>query len=235
MTAWHRCGHDGAVGINYRKPSRDSGDEDRPSASQPSSSQPSDPHPVGGPHDGLFPGELPPGAGTGTVGPAWPPASHGPMGAFERLKLFLDQEDWTYAVADDFPMVSAGFAGRHGEWRVLLSATDDGLVSIDSVLGQRVPAERRMEMTLLLTLVNYGLRMGGFQFDFNDGEIRFHTSADVEDSTLSRAMIRNLLHTNLATTDHHYRAIMAVSYGNVAAFAAHESLNPDAPGPDLGF
>lgn len=183
----------------------------------------------------MFPGELPPGAGPGTVGPAWPPASHGPMGSFDRLKLFLDQEDWTYSAADDFPVLSSGYAGRHGEWRVQFSATDDGLVSISSVLGQRVPAERRMEMTLLLTLANYGLRMGAFQFDFSDGEVRFHTSADVEDSTLSRAMIRNLLYTNLATTDHHYRAIMAVSYGNVAAFAAYEGLGSDAAGPDLGL
>lgn len=141
-----------------------------------------------------------------------------------EIRALLDAEEWTYQVDDERPVISAGFTGNSGEWRVFLVATEDGVVIVDSVLSQLIPEERRVEVAHLLTLANFGMRVGGFQFDFSDGEVRFHSGIDLEGTHLTELMFKNLLFTNLATMDRHFHAIMSVTYGNVAGLSAYEEL-----------
>lgn len=147
----------------------------------------------------------------------------------DRLRAYLDGEQWRYNTEGDLPLLSAGVTTESGEWRVWFGADPDGVVSINSVLGQRVPEERRIEVAHLLTLANFALRIGAFRFDFSDGELRFHSSIDVEGSTLTWLMVHNLLGYNLNTMERYYRAIMEVSYGNVAALTAFEGLSEEFP------
>lgn len=161
---------------------------------------------------------------------AQPEAGTSAQDHYAALKGFLDTTDWEYTEAEDRPVVWAGFTSNHGEWRLYMAVAEDGVVQVDSVLSQRVPEDRRVEMAHFLTLANYGLRLGGFQFDFTDGELRFHTSVDVEGTVLGEKMLRNLIFANLATMDRHYRAIMTVSYGNIAGLVAYQQMTQEIVG-----
>ena len=65
-----------------------------------------------------------------------------------------------------------------------------------------------------LTRANYGLSIGNFEMDFEDGEVRYKTSIDVEGGELTQGMIKNLVYSNCATTDRYLHGLMKVVYGN---------------------
>lgn len=140
-----------------------------------------------------------------------------------RVESFLREDDWNFAPVDGRPIFRVGFAGNSGTWTAYISAADDGVISVCSMLDQAAPSDRRMEVAELLTRVNYGLRLGGFQLDIGDGEIRFYSAIDVEGGDLTFMMFKNLLYNNLMTTDHYFKAIMAVCFAGVGAESAYEA------------
>jgi hypothetical protein len=64
-----------------------------------------------------------------------------------------------------------------------------------------------------LTRANYGLIVGNFEMDLNDGEVRYKTSIDVEGDELTPALLRNLAYTNVKTMDRYLPGLMSVMYG----------------------
>ena len=56
-----------------------------------------------------------------------------------------------------------------------------------------------------------------FELDFVDGEIRYKTSIDVENSTLSFPQIKQLVYTNVMMMDEYLPGIMSVIDGGVEA------------------
>ncbi|MEB3294607.1 MAG: hypothetical protein VKJ24_15735 [Synechococcales bacterium] len=52
-----------------------------------------------------------------------------------------------------------------------------------------------------------------FELDFNDGEIQYKTSIDVEGDRLTPALIKRLVYTNVAMMDDYLPGIQAVVAG----------------------
>jgi hypothetical protein len=147
----------------------------------------------------------------------------------EVITQTLDEGDWNYELVDGGEYLRMGFAGENGTWRVFVRPDeDDQVVSIDSVLDQFAPEPRRVEVVDLITRINWGTRIGGFQFDHSDGEIRYHAAIDVEGGTLVPKMFLNLLYANLSTTDRYFGAVMAVCYAKVDALSALLAMESDA-------
>ena len=72
----------------------------------------------------------------------------------------------------------AAFAHR---LMLILGANDDtDLVSVLSNYDSNVPADRRTAMAEALSRINTRIPLGNFELDFEDGEVRFRVSADVE-------------------------------------------------------
>ena len=63
-----------------------------------------------------------------------------------------------------------------------------------------------------VTRANRGMRIGNFELDFEDGEIRYKTSIDIEGGELTNTMIHNLLQANLSTMDRYFPGIMELIY-----------------------
>ncbi len=80
----------------------------------------------------------------------------------------------------------------------------------------KAPENKRPILGDFLTRANYGLFIGNFEMDYNDGETRYKTSIDVEDDELSPALIKRLVYNNLAVMDKYLPGIMAVIYGGAS-------------------
>ena len=65
-----------------------------------------------------------------------------------------------------------------------------------------------------ITRANYGLKVGNFEMDMDDGEARFKTSIDVEKSELTRMLVSNLVYINVWTMDRYLPGILSVAYGS---------------------
>jgi hypothetical protein len=80
----------------------------------------------------------------------------------------------------------------------------------DKISPIAAPKDKRSAISEFLTRANYGMTIGNFELDFNDGEIRYKTSIDVEGDCLSHALIKRLVYTNVAMMDEYLPGIKAI-------------------------
>jgi hypothetical protein len=60
-------------------------------------------------------------------------------------------------------------------------------------IGPSVPPERRDEVERFITLANWGLSIGNFEMEFDEGLVRFKSSVPFRGTQLSEALIRNAI------------------------------------------
>ncbi len=91
-------------------------------------------------------------------------------------------------------------------------------------LPTKAPEGRRKEVADFVTRANYGMNIGNFEMDMEDGEIRFKVSVDVESGVLSNVMVRNVMMAGFGTVDRYFPGLMSVIYGNaIPSVAVRES------------
>ncbi|RME60536.1 hypothetical protein D6779_02000 [Candidatus Parcubacteria bacterium] len=97
---------------------------------------------------------------------------------------------------------------------------DEEQVIFYSMIDDKAPEERRQAVAEFLTRANYGLRIGNFEMDFNDGEIRYKTSLDITNlnpDQVTDEMIAVLVTANLQTMNRYYPGIKKVIDGKEPA------------------
>lgn len=105
------------------------------------------------------------------------------------------------------------FSGEHGGWRCIAQALEEQQEFLFySILDTKVPSDKREAVSEYLTRANYGLRIGNFEMDFSDGEVRYKTSIDVKGGQLTPSMAKVVVYANLQTMDKYLPGIMEVIY-----------------------
>jgi hypothetical protein len=90
------------------------------------------------------------------------------------------------------PILQMTFQGKNGKWTCYAQVHEEQpIFFFFSVCPVNVPEDKRLSMADFLTRANYGLKVGNFEMDFSDGEIRYKTSINVENDQLTHAIIRN--------------------------------------------
>jgi hypothetical protein len=85
-----------------------------------------------------------------------------------------------------------------------------------SVCPATAPEDKRLAVSEFLTRANYGLVVGNFELDMEDGEIRYKTSIDTAGTALDEAMVKSAVYMNVWMMDRYLPGIMATIYGGVA-------------------
>jgi hypothetical protein len=101
------------------------------------------------------------------------------------------------------------------------------LFSSPSILILLIVAQINQERSPLaefLTRANYGMILGNFELDFNDGEIRYKTLLDATDHLPSHAAIQHLIYTNLMIMDEYLPGIQAVLTDEVSPVEAIRAI-----------
>ena len=136
----------------------------------------------------------------------------------DAVAAYIGGREWPHTVEGD--RVSFPGFGSNGAWTVYAVAReDDEQLLVHSVLDEDVPPARRTELALFLTRANFGLVLGNFELDLEDGELRYKTSVDVEGAALTEPLIDHLVLANVATVDRYLPGIRAVAAGTDAATA----------------
>lgn len=140
---------------------------------------------------------------------------------FNKLVEFFDRDGWKYRKLDDYAAIEMGVAGENGNYRlVALVDCDRSIVRFLTFVEGKVPEARRREVMEFITRANYGLLLGNFEIDLGDGEVRFKSSVDVEEGTVTYRQYQNLLFVSLATMDRYYPGLQRVLQGSADAAAA---------------
>jgi len=147
------------------------------------------------------------------------------------VKQFFDEDEWHYDEIPDRDLLAVGYAGQNGSFTCVAQARDALYQFLFyCLLPTKVPEDKRDDVAKFITLANYGMRIGNFELDYADGEVRYKTSIDVEDDRLSTALLRNAVYTAVLTMDRYQPGIMQVVYGNVEPEEAVDRIEvPDAP------
>lgn len=98
--------------------------------------------------------------------------------------------------------------GKHGSWQCMIRVfSQTQRIVVYSLLPDVVPDSERLRLAQMLSRINYGLVLGNFELDLDDGEVRYKTSLDAEDMTLNLTILRNLVYGNFFGMDLYIRAL----------------------------
>lgn len=136
---------------------------------------------------------------------------------FEAVIDFLNADGWRFEEVTGQTAVRFGFTGRNARFECYGRVNEDHETFVFfSILPLRAPEEKRASLAELITRINYGMNIGNFEMDMNDGELRYKTSIDVEGGDLTQKMVETLVTVNLSTTDRYFTAFTDVLYANVS-------------------
>jgi len=137
------------------------------------------------------------------------------MALFEVVEQFFSEDEWYYVRMDGQTLLQANFAGKNGRLNCFAQTNEEQFIFFFyTICPVNITEDRRLMVAEFITRANYGLKVGNFEMDMDDGEARFKTSIDVEKSELTRMLVSNLVYINVWTMDRYLPGILSVAYGS---------------------
>ncbi len=150
-----------------------------------------------------------------------------PLRALEAVAAFFTEDGWSFEQMPERPIVRLPFQGKGGRWNCyaqIRTTRDVEQILFYSVLPLNVPADKMTAIAEFITRANYGMALGNFELDFNDGEVRYKTSVDVTDTEITTSLLRPLIYTNVLMMDKYMAGLMAVVYADMSPAEAVKQI-----------
>ena len=148
---------------------------------------------------------------------------------FQTLTDFLEEDGWKARRLEGKNAFSMGYTGKNGDYRCY------AVVRIDleeflyyAVAPVRVPEDVRPAVVEFITRANYGMRIGNFELDYSDGEVRYKSSINFEDEVLTDEAIRNAIYPAVQTIDRYLPGLLRVGFGGATPLEAIEEIEGGA-------
>jgi hypothetical protein len=136
--------------------------------------------------------------------------------ALEQVLELFRAKEWKFEVDEENDLVHTGIEGDNGDWRVIAGASDDDHVFLMlSLFPQKCPAPKRAACAELLTRINFGMKVGCFEMDFESGRIHFKTAVPFAQGALDPEILNKVVMFNLGSMDRFLPAIMSVVYAGI--------------------
>jgi hypothetical protein len=133
----------------------------------------------------------------------------------DTLLLFFKDKSWEYKQLGKDNTFEILYQGKNGNWICYLKVRESqDQIVFYSILPLNVPELKKTDVLILLTRLNYGLVIGNFEMDIDDGEIRFKTSMDTNPDYITSELIKSLIEKNVFIVDRYLPSIEAVVYLN---------------------
>lgn len=134
----------------------------------------------------------------------------------KMVEYFTKGLNWRVQEVPDRSFLVMDVSGKNGQYKCFAEAREaQHQFVFYTVCPVKAAVEKREAVSEFVTRANYGLIIGNFEMDYNDGEIRYKTSLDVENDTLSPALFRNTVSPNLFSIDKYMPGIMALLYAGL--------------------
>ncbi|PKK88818.1 MAG: hypothetical protein CVV64_17190 [Candidatus Wallbacteria bacterium HGW-Wallbacteria-1] len=148
----------------------------------------------------------------------------------ETVKAFMLDDDWHYESDEERFVIRCAIKCRNATFRIIMDSEEEmERFRVFIMCPNFIPEEHRFRLCEFINRANYGLRMGNFEMDMKDGEVRFRLSIDVEGGELTHMMIKNMIRSGYSLMDKYYPGIMAILYGGLAPAAAIEQIETPQP------
>jgi len=153
------------------------------------------------------------------------PENQNGLKAFDTLSRFLDEDGWYPRRLEDRHTYTMTYNGQNGDMRCY------AVIRVDleeflfyAVAPVKIPDEVRQSVSEYITRANYGLRIGNFELDYADGEVRYKSSLNFEGQELSVDLISNAIYPAVQTMDRYLSGLLRVSFGGSTPLEAIEEI-----------
>ncbi|NWJ98121.1 MAG: YbjN domain-containing protein [Chloroflexi bacterium] len=144
---------------------------------------------------------------------------------FETISAFFKEQEWPTFQLEGETTLQTSFQGDNGKWTCYARTVESSKqIVFYSVYPVNVPEAKRTTMAEFITRANYGLIVGNFEMDYEDGELRYKTSVGLEGEEPSPALLRHLVFVNVLTTDKYLPGIMKLAYNDISATEALKAV-----------
>lgn len=153
--------------------------------------------------------------------PTAPAPTENGLRAFETLWRFLEEDNWHPTRLNDKYIYKVAFSGKNGFQNCYaIIRTDLEQFLFYAVSPIKAPEDVRPAIAEFITRANYGLRIGNFEMDYSDGEIRYKSSLDFEGVEFLGEMIRTAIYPAVQTLDRYMPGLMRVMFGGLTPVEA---------------
>ena len=135
----------------------------------------------------------------------------------DTVEEYLTNIGWKFEKDGDSDVIKTGVNAGNASFRlVIYSLEEKDLLTVYVAQDNNVPENMRPAISEFIARANYGLNIGNFDLDMEDGELGYKVSVDVEGGQLSIDMVGNMVGAGVATMDKYYPGLMAVLFANVS-------------------
>lgn len=145
--------------------------------------------------------------------------------AFNLLGEFFREDGWKVRQLEDQSAYSTGYSGKNGDYHCY------AIIRVDleeflfyAVSPVRVPEQVRAAVSEFITRANFGMRIGNFEMDYSDGEVRYKSSLNFEGEPLTHRAIHNVIYPAIHTADRYLPGLLRVSFGAATPLEAIEEI-----------
>ena len=135
--------------------------------------------------------------------------------AYDKLIQHLDSKQISFRVHEDERSICTDLRGDVGTYRIYARVDpEDRLFQVFGYMPLRVPEGCRPAIAEVLARVNFNLKLGKFELDYDDGTYRFQAAQILQDDDLADDTIHRVIGTTMAMLDTYGPAVLSVVYGN---------------------
>ena len=116
---------------------------------------------------------------------------------------------------EGFPVLNLNVKIPNGKLDMFIHAHEDTqrLLVYSRPQGMVVRHDDIPRLADFINRANYGLPLGNFELDMNDGELNFKNSVDVKDGTLTKEMVETLVKFSIECVNRYLPGLEAVLAG----------------------
>jgi hypothetical protein len=143
----------------------------------------------------------------------------------ERLRRVVEELGWEPQPGRTPRSYFVDFGEPHLPVSSAIAAITDGdRFMFYVIFGVSASPDRRDEAARFITRANYGLAIGDFEMDYEDGQLQFRSSVDFSGVGLSEELIANVILPAMSAVQQYGTALMDVLAGHKNAESAIEEV-----------
>ena len=121
---------------------------------------------------------------------------------YEAFKSHLTRNNIRFDPHDDDLVITMTVTGEDLPQPTIIRVMESrDVVQILSPLPSKIPEDKRVDGAIAVSVANYGIINGSFDYDMEDGEVRFRVAQSYRGFVMNDDMIRYLLSITFSTTD----------------------------------
>ena len=137
------------------------------------------------------------------------------------IKTFLQNDDWKFTFKEDTGTFQFGLnlktKLKSVNYIIRVKMDDYTVYAISPISADENDSEMMQKMAEFVCRANYGLRNGNFELDVRDGELRYKSFVDCEDTVPTMSMIHNSIYCPAGMFKRYSPGILDIIFGDTTA------------------